>query len=438
MSILWPVWEVFVNVVETVLFCTLLNKKLGYSKEKAGRVWGGMLAIIMNLSILNHSNIDYRLVMLLVLLLDILYALWAYEGDRGHRIFWGCSHTVIAAASNSVVLYIFSITHKDLNLEIVLSQTQIRFQMMALYVLALLIMYTSLYFMDSKKTVIPGRVQFLLLTILTTGTIASGLLINVNLHLAGWPKLNNEIVLISGMFLAIMIGIMFVFEYTGILNKNKLDLELALQQERLEKSHNEHMIEVYEAMRTWKHDYNNHLLVIKAYAQQGKYDDLLIYIGGLSEQFNQLTQFINTGNTAIDALVTNKLLITSKNNIPTNVSIQLPETLPISTLDFSALLANLLDNAIEACQRLSEKQKSNSYIDLRVEPKLGMLSLHITNSSDGVYNFSDKQLASRKKEGDHGLGLKRVKSIVKAANGFIEIKPGDNIFTVNILIPLNS
>lgn len=435
MQIFWPVWEVFVNTVETLLFCILLNKKLGYAPNKLGRIWGGFLAIILLLSILNHSQIDYRLVMVLILLVDILYALWAHDGDRGHRIFWGCSHTVIAFVCNSIVLSFFGFL-QGVNSSDVFNQTQLRFQLMCLYLLALLIIYMFLYNINTKKTVIPTNIQFLLIALLTTGTFVSGLLININFHLTDLPSVARMVVLVNGLFLVIMIGIMFIFEYMGIINKQNLDLELTLQQERLEKSHNQHMIEIYDALRAWKHDYNNHLLVIKSYAQKCQCEDLLIYVGGLSQQFNQLTQFVYTGNTAVDALLTNKLLVTSTQNIPTKVSVQLPDSLPISNLDFCSLLANLLDNAIESCQRLPAEQKSESYIDLRIETKLGMLSINVNNRSDGVYSYENQRLISRKKEENHGWGLKRIENIVKSANGFLDFKAEDTSFTVNILIPL--
>ncbi|MDD4700444.1 MAG: hypothetical protein PHV07_09385, partial [Oscillospiraceae bacterium] len=136
MQILWPLWEIFVNLVETFLFCILLNKKLGYEPEKARRIWVGMFGLTIFLSMINRTNIDYRIITILIMALDILYALWSHSGDRGQRIFWGSSSTVIAFIGNSVILQLFSYT-QDTDPNNVMAQTNIRFQLMCLYLLAI-------------------------------------------------------------------------------------------------------------------------------------------------------------------------------------------------------------------------------------------------------------------------------------------------------------
>ena len=436
MSIFWPAWEVFVNLIENLLFCILLNKKLGYEPKKSGRIWGGFIGITLIVSLMNQFSIDYRIVMVLIMILDIIYALWAHSGDRGQRIFWGSSSTIIAFIGNTVILNLFSFI-QNIDSNDILAQTNIRFQMMSLYLLAILLMFSFLYFLDSKQTAFSWPIQILLLILLTLGTIASGYLIKINFLLTDAHNITKLVVLVSGLFLLIMIGIMFIFEFMGILNKRNLALKLELQQEKLENSHNQRMIEIFEALKDWKHDYNNHLLVLRAYAQDKKYEDLINYLSNMNLQFNQVTSFINTGNTAVDALVSQKLFTATAQGIPVNIAIILSADLPLSTNDLCALIGNLMDNGIEACQRLSEKEISQSYIDFKIEPKLGMLSIYINNRSNGSYLYDVHGLISSKNNKEHGQGLKRIEKIVKSANGFFEAIPNETSFTVNILIPLN-
>ena len=108
-------------------------------------------------------------------------------------------------------------------------------------------------------------------------------------------------------------------------------------------------------------------------------------------------------------------------------------SLPITDVQMCSLLSNLLDNAIEAC----EKVAVNPFINLCIQTAKMNLILTIQNSSDGRYNYTeDGQLQSTKESPEHGLGLIRIKEIVETANGIYKISPKQDIFEITILLPL--
>lgn len=83
-------------------------------------------------------------------------------------------------------------------------------------------------------------------------------------------------------------------------------------------------------------------------------------------------------------------------------------------------------------------------IRLYMKPFHNMLSVKITNTSDGFYRTDSRnQLLSRKAENDitnnmeHGIGLRRIQDIVERHSGIMEILPEKDMFTVSILIPLH-
>lgn len=125
--------------------------------------------------------------------------------------------------------------------------------------------------------------------------------------------------------------------------------------------------------------------------------------------------------------------------IHTENIIYLPEEIPLSDVEICSLLGNLYDNAIEGCMRANDKR-----IRLYMKPFHNMLSVKITNTSDGFYRTDSRnQLLSRKAENDitnnmeHGIGLRRIQDIVERHSGIMEILPEKDMFTVSILIPLH-
>ena len=63
---------------------------------------------------------------------------------------------------------------------------------------------------------------------------------------------------------------------------------------------------MYRQMRTWRHDYKNHLQVMKAHLDMGEYRELSDYIRRLDEELTSIGKFIETGNLALDAILNQK------------------------------------------------------------------------------------------------------------------------------------
>jgi sensor histidine kinase regulating citrate/malate metabolism len=103
----------------------------------------------------------------------------------------------------------------------------------------------------------------------------------------------------------------------------------------------------------------------------------------------------------------------------------------------SSLIGNLVDNAIEACQHLDDP--SSKTINLCIKPSRGNLLISISNPTDGRYlTDSEGRLLSTKNESGHGIGLERVRSIVEGHNGYLQILPSAELFSVRIVLPLAS
>lgn len=113
---------------------------------------------------------------------------------------------------------------------------------------------------------------------------------------------------------------------------------------------------------------------------------------------------------------------------------------PLSDIEITAILGNLLDNSLEACRKiLKQPHELSPNIHLSIKPFRDMLQIQITNSSDGNYKIAkDNVLQSTKKDSNlHGYGIRHVQEIVKEANGIIKFWPEQKHFKVNILLPFS-
>ena len=116
----------------------------------------------------------------------------------------------------------------------------------------------------------------------------------------------------------------------------------------------------------------------------------------------------------------------------------IPVKLKSSEIDLCCIIGNLFDNAIEACEQLPETEQRS--IDFSMKPFQNMLSIVISNRTNGYYRIDKKNhfLSTKTIEDtpEHGLGLSRIQSIVNDHNGIFNIQPTTDTFMIQILLPL--
>lgn len=95
----------------------------------------------------------------------------------------------------------------------------------------------------------------------------------------------------------------------------------------------------------------------------------------------------------------------------------------ISVSELTILFGNILENAIEACQRVTGDEK---YIALKIVKDKNKIILLCENSFDGYIQRNGDAIKSRKHEG--GIGLTSVQDIIEKYNGYMKIKTERNIF----------
>ncbi len=210
--------------------------------------------------------------------------------------------------------------------------------------------------------------------------------------------------------------------------ENKLlKLSLGQQSEMIEK------IKVqYDNLSEMRHNYVHELAYMQGVLSEGKYDKLEKYIKEkLSSEKLKGYNYIFTSNKVIDSVINYKFSIAEQKGISVvcTLTADIPENLE---RDISIILSNLLDNAIEA----SEKLKTvNPEIVLNISKKSGYYSILVKNRLENSVLSSNKRLQTSKADKQHhGYGLKTVRLIAEAHNGMTDIYEKDSYFIVNILL----
>ena len=203
-------------------------------------------------------------------------------------------------------------------------------------------------------------------------------------------------------------------------------------QNKLLKNQVEEVQNIYMTMRGWRHDYHNHLQSLKAKLKQNQTEEALEYLNELETDLHDIHQIVETGNINVDAILNSKLSLAITQDIDVNVKVSIPSILPISDIDCCVLLGNLVDNAIESCQKV----EGNKYIRLYIGLYKKQLYISITNATNEVVRKFDEEYITTKR-GNHGHGLKRINKVVEKYQGYINRKNEPGVFVTEIMLPMN-
>lgn len=188
---------------------------------------------------------------------------------------------------------------------------------------------------------------------------------------------------------------------------------------------------LHERTRTLKHDMKNHMIVLTSFLNDSEYDKAKSYLSKISDNLNKMYTYIETGNSLLNYIINSKLQLAKEKNIDVKAEIENLSFEKIGSVDFSALLNNLLDNAIEGSEDTYNKE-----IVVNILRKRGYDTILIKNKINKSILKDNPNLKSTKKEKEvHGYGLKQVKSIVEKYDGMIDIYEEDGFFCVYVVYP---
>ncbi len=212
----------------------------------------------------------------------------------------------------------------------------------------------------------------------------------------------------------------------------QIDKRIAAYQRELIETHYREVENMYRQIRGWRHDYRNHIQMMKVLAANGDMDALKVYLDELDTDLNTVDTVVKTGNPMADAILNSKISLARSRNIPTQVDAHIPVKLKMSELDLCCIIGNLFDNAMEASMALpEEKRMIRVYMDM----KGTQLYISFTNfTAAKKLDKVGKGFKTSKGEG-HGFGLVRMDDIVSRYDGYLSRNSEDGAFTTEILIP---
>ena len=190
----------------------------------------------------------------------------------------------------------------------------------------------------------------------------------------------------------------------------------------------------YTRIRQLKHEIRGHMSNIKALAGQGEYASLEDYIARMDESISDFELTLQTGNPVTDVIVNDTRRRSLDLGIRFQVDFHYPDPGAYDAFDMGIILQNLLQNAMEACEKVREGER---FIVLTGKRKGRFFLIEVKNSFMGEVVFGQDGLPVTTKKEDipmHGIGLSNVRREAEKYMGELELKADQQIFSATVLL----
>ena len=214
--------------------------------------------------------------------------------------------------------------------------------------------------------------------------------------------------------------------------EKRIDRRIAAYQSDLIATHYAEVENMYRQTRGWRHDYRNHIQVLKSYLAMGDIEAASHYLDALDADLNTVDLAMKTGNKMTDIILNSKISLARSKNIQVVADAHVPVELSTAEIDLCIIIGNLFDNAIEACMALPKEERM---IRVYRDMKNTLLYISFTNSTAlKKQKKVNGRFFSSKGEG-HGYGLVRIDTIIDRYQGYISRNSEDGAFTTEVLLP---
>ena len=189
--------------------------------------------------------------------------------------------------------------------------------------------------------------------------------------------------------------------------------EMLLQEAEAKEQYYQEIEQSNREVRKIKHDLKNMLLAICGKSK--KQNEISEEIYKIVKELDESDKKRYTSNVVINTIINHKISQAKNLEIKTDVNIKVSKAIHLDYKDAGILLGNILDNAIEACEKIKKKER---WIKIDMFHNKNTLFIEVCNSKGKELTNISK--SSKSDAHNHGIGISSIKAITKKYDGYVE------------------
>lgn len=398
-----------------------------FDQEPKRRWWRGFCHICMPvlffLFALYVNSVYIR--PMLFIICACLVAL-GFQGDLVRRMFSVAIFQVILILLEFMLSYLIS-PDGNFSLESYYLAVNI---LMKIVTLAILF---SLFFISRKRQIMSFRsnTKHVFILLLFSGmSFFLVMLIDYLMLRLGQPNL--FLLECSGVLLAILAnaGLYYLFYQLSMGEAAKARLQFINFQLSQQKATQQSMEQSYQTTKRLSHDMNHFLTAMLDLLETGQLEQLKTELQKRQGEVLSSQPF-DTGYSVLNSVLLNKFHVAQQAQIQTQLLWNIQEPIQIGLTDLAIILANGLDNAIEAAKQVDNRP----FIHVMAEQMGPCLRLRISNNTKIMPVIENGKIATSKPDKQlHGIGLESIQLLAERYQGKAFFNCENYIFTLTVIL----
>lgn len=215
--------------------------------------------------------------------------------------------------------------------------------------------------------------------------------------------------------------------------------EQELQEKRTFEREARNQLKLYESIsdnmerqRAKTHEYQNQMTCMQTLLQKKEYDKLGEYMEKMNGKILSNLDCINTNHAMVNAVLNKKYQEAIEQGISVICKINDLSAIQMEDQDIALLLSNLLNNAITACAKCTERK----FIKLKFYCEKEFIIFSVRNTYQGEIVYKDGIIQTDKDDKqEHGIGIKNMIRVIEKYDGSYVIEHKNGEFFFSIMIP---
>lgn len=294
------------------------------------------------------------------------------------------------------------------------------------------ILLEGLIFFAIKLVFLRRRIYDTLLTYPTVLALTSIPIVSIIVLVSFLLSRRNINIQSTFFVLLVVLGILYMnicalYLYSSVVRHLQKINQITLQNKALtfEMKYISEIKKTQTELNSMRHDLKNQFLVLLGLIEHEQLNEAKHYLKSSIDQVTTQQKFY-TNDVVLNYLLNDKKKITDEENINFNINVLLGKQSNIDHDILAILIGNLVDNAIQATNRLAVEKEPN--ITLTIKQFDGKLLIDINNTYD-----PEEKITRQQRQYD-GLGISNIKQIVNNYNGLYRQWTESNQYFVSIIL----
>lgn len=224
----------------------------------------------------------------------------------------------------------------------------------------------------------------------------------------------------------ITLYLLLIYDIERLIDQRRTRAELELVRRTIDtqRDYYNRVVEYRDAIRVFRHDFRHHIHALIHMNQ----DDRKKYLQKLKQEIDHAPDPVFCDSNALNSLFQEYAALCRNRSITCDVLIDLSGRLPVDELNLCVIIGNLLQNALEACEKVSKDR----FIRFRARWSEDRFFIMMENSYNGKLRVHGNRLLSSKKNG--GIGMDSIRRILNHAKDDLDFSFTDDVVTIMVSI----